>query len=112
MKLNINVKPIIFSATTKEQIVEKIEQYHMVSVGSTGNYLAPYPHLNRNTIRVYNLEKHRKVVERKVKKGKTSSEIVSRGHWVGYVYDIPKEFFKIGKLKVKQNYRNFIITKA
>lgn len=64
-------------------------------------------HTNEDTIRVYNLEKHRKVVHRTVVKGKKTSKIVKRGHWVAFVYDFPVTALEVVGLRVVQGERTF-----
>jgi hypothetical protein len=112
MKLTLNIRPVRVTATTRARVMSTIQGGHCVAMGSQGSYLAPYPGHNRDTVRVYNLEKRRKRVEITVhpRTKKVGRSVVSPAHWVGHYYDIPVEFLRLGRLRVRQLTRHFEIT--
>lgn len=114
MKLMLNVRPTRVTGTNRNQVMNAISGEHIPSVGTHGIYLTPYPGSRRETIRVYNLEKHNKRVERARSPGskKTKSVVVSPAHWVGHYYDIPVALLKLAGLRVEQRTRYFDIRSA
>lgn len=114
MKLMLNIRPTRVTSSNRNQVMNAISGGHMPSVGTHGIYLTPYPGSRRETIRVYNLEKHNKRVERyKVSgKKKMQSRVVKPAHWVGHYYDIPVALLKLAGLKVEQRTRYFDIKTA
>lgn len=109
MKLILDIKPIRTTSSTHDGVLEAIRTNHYFCIGSLGNYLQPYPNQNRDTVRVYNLEKRRKRVERYRTRGKkaTQSRVIKPAHWVGYYYDIPAQVLKMAGVKVSQTPRFF-----
>jgi hypothetical protein len=114
MKLMLDIPPVTVTGSSRNQVMSAINAEHMPSVGSNGIYLTPYPGSRRMTIRVYNLEKHRKKVERFRKRGKRDlqSRIIKPAHWVGRYYDIPVAALKLAKIKVCQETRFFRFVKG
>jgi len=113
MKIMLDIRPVTVTGSSRDQVMRTISSDHMPSVGSNGIYLTPYPGSSRVTIRVYNLEKHRKKVERFRKRGKRAlqSRIIQPAHWVGRYYDIPVAALKLAKIKVRQETRFFRFVK-
>lgn len=110
IKLNVNAQRV--TGRTKHEIVSKLRSTMvrgfgnrytnvLVSIKITGN--------EERVVRVYNLEKRRKVVVRSKpnKQGKKTSKVISPNHWVAHYYDIPASLLKLANLKVVQNNRNF-----
>lgn len=110
IKLNVNVRRV--TGRTKHEIVSKLQSTMvrgfgnrytnaLISIKITGN--------EEQVVRVYNIEKRRKVVVRSKpnKQGKKTSKVISPNHWVAHYYDIPVSVLKLAKLKVVQNNRNF-----
>ncbi len=112
MKFSFTLKPRIITGQTKHGLVSKIMANHVWTFSRNGSFLGPVVKSGqRSTLRVYNLEKHRKVVKRTIVNGKKKSEIVSPNHWVGFVYDIPLELIQLMEIKVIQDSRTFRIQK-
>lgn len=106
MRFNVNIKPMCVEAETKCDVIRKaIGTGRNWSTGTNGTGYVQ--RTNEDTIRVYNLEKHRKVVHRTVVKGKKTSKIVKRGHWVAFVYDFPVAALEAVGLRVVQGERTF-----
>lgn len=110
IKLNVNAQRV--TGRTKHEIVSKLQSTMvrgfgnrytnaLISIKITGN--------EEQVVRVYNIEKRRKVVVRSKpnKQGKKTSKVISPNHWVAHYYDIPVSVLKLAKLKVVQNNRNF-----
>lgn len=108
MRFNVNIKPMRVEAETKHDVTRKaIGSGRNWSTGTNG---VGYTKIGTSdTIRVYNLEKHRKVVHRTVVKGKKTSKIVKRGHWVAFVYDFPIAALEVVGLRVVQGERTFTL---
>ena len=113
MKINLKFPAKKTTAGTKRSVVAALS-YGKV-FGWSNNYSGALTPL-RNTgskdeeiVRVYNLEKRRKVVVRSKpnKQGKKTSKVISPNHWIAYYYDIPVVVLKLAKLKVVQHARNF-----
>lgn len=131
MKLTVNLTkfstPIGFTPasptqfgyyTSRVAIVRAISNGFAQAFGVNGgnyNYLAPIGR-GDGTIRVYTLEKRRKVTAVVVpKKGpidRKNRQVVRPAHWVGRVYDIPTSLLKALGLKVVQTPRTFHFVKA
>jgi hypothetical protein len=115
MKLTLNIQPVRVTSDSRARLVQTIQGSHTYSVGTLGTYLAPYPRYNQDTVRVYNLEKHRKKVQRLAadkKTGKTRSRVISAAHWVGQYYDIPVAFLRAARIQVRQETRYFRFVKV
>lgn len=113
MKINLSFPAKKTTASTKQAIISKLSS---LLVYSWGNYysgaLTPLRitgNKDEEVVRVYNLEKRRKVVVRSKpnKQGKKSSKVICPNHWVAHYYDIPVSVLKLAKLKVVQHARNF-----
>lgn len=128
MKLTVNLTkfstPIGFTPASPTQfgyyasrvaIVRAISSGFAQAFGTGGNYLAPIGR-GDGTIRVYTLEKRRKVTAVVVpKKGlidRKNRQVVRPAHWVGRVYDIPTSLLKALGLRVIQMPRTFHFVKA
>ena len=112
-------------ASTKAEVISIATANHRLTFSNIGTgYIVPGP--KTDYVRVFNLEKHRKVVEvlptnpktkaknaKNVKDGKEELKRVVKtpGHWVAYVYDIPVEVLKVNNLRVTIGFRNFKIVK-
>jgi hypothetical protein len=112
MNINLKFRPVRVTGSSRSTVMSAISGGHVYTMGSNGIYLAPYPGRDSGTIRVYNLEKHRKKVEivlnRKTKK--PSRRVVTPAHWVGHYYDLPLDLLRTAGLKVNQHTRYFEIT--
>lgn len=108
MRLHIDLKPRVVEARTKTELLSKIGNGYMHYFGTYGNGLS-----SKYKIRVYNLQKFNKKVERSVytKNGKVvkKSKVVSPKRWVANVYDFDMDLLRVLKLKVKQQNKNFIV---
>ena len=113
MQINLKIAKQTTTASTKRSIVAKLSYGKVYSWGN--NYSGTLTPFRRNgsndeeIVRVYNLEKRRKVVVRSKpnKQGKKTSKVISPNHWVAHYYDIPVSLLKLANLKVVQNNRNF-----
>lgn len=113
MQINLKIAKKTTTARTKRSIVAKLSYCKVYSWGN--NYsgtLTPFRitgSKDEEIVRVYNLEKRRKVVVRSKpnKQGKKTSKVISPNHWVAHYYDIPVYVLKLAKLKVVQHTRNF-----
>lgn len=106
MYINIKVKPIKYTATTKSQLLEKMKM-HGFSVGTYGETHSSG--MDKDRVRVYTCEKRRRktVQTRKPGSDKTKSSVVRNGHWVGCVYNISHSLLSAAGLKVKQENNTF-----
>lgn len=129
MKLTVNLTkfstPIGFTPASPTQFgyyASRVAIVRAISNGFSrafgvngGNYLVPN-WVGDGTIRVYTLEKRRKVVKVVVpKKGpidRKNRQVVRPAHWVGRVYDIPTSLLKALGLRVVQMPRTFHFVKA
>jgi hypothetical protein len=110
-------------ASTKDEVISLATANHQLTFFNLGaGYIVPGS--NPQYLRVFNLEKHRKVVEVLPTKAKAKNPpntkngkkeltrvVKTPGHWVAYVYDVPIEVLKINKLRVTIGNRNFKIIK-
>lgn len=107
MRLNINVKPIMYIGNSKMDIQRKLRGYGL-TISNFGTYISSDD--NKNAI-VINYHK----VNRKTKRTKTKtgykSKVINTAHWVGYVYHFNLDLLKATNLKVIQKSRNFEIVK-
>lgn len=115
MKLSIEFKPTSVTGSHNGAILSKIRGTrfsHMVT--SNGSFLCnTFAESANRTVRVYSIEKRRKKVKRvldKLDNKNVRSEVISRGCWVGYFYDIPFSIIKTMNLCVTQGTRTFTIT--
>jgi hypothetical protein len=111
MQLKLKLNPRQITARTQNEVLNRIRDRHLFSVGGLGNALTPYPGDRKDHVRVYSLEKRRKRVQRKDTKGGVITEVISRAHWVGHYYDIPASLLEAAGLKVIQEHRTFRIQK-
>lgn len=110
MQLNVKLRAIRVTASTRDEIFAVISKDHVHTIGAYGTYLSRLANGKSDTVRVYSIEKHRKIVSRKIVKNKTASSVViTPGHWVGHFYDIPVATLKAGNLRVRQGLRTFEI---
>ena len=113
MKLSLEFKPTGVMGSHHDAILSKIRGTkfsHMVT--ANGTFLCnTFDESAYRTVRVYSIEKRRKKVKRVLDNNNTvSSEVISRGCWVGYFYDIPLSIIKTMNLHVTQGTRTFTIT--
>ena len=117
MKLTINVKPTICTATTRNEINNKITRGKSYCSGAskTFSYSGYTDSLSvtKEKITVFNLHKvRRKVIQKKDKDNKTKSKVISASHWIAYVYNFDLNMLKaMGVKKITQKTRNFEIIK-
>ena len=111
MQLKLKLNPRQITARTQTEVLGKIRDRHLFSVGGLGSALTPYPGDRKDHVRVYSLEKRRKRVQRKDTKGGVITEVISRTHWIGIYYDIPASLLEAAGLKVIQEHRTFRIQK-
>lgn len=119
MQLKLKLNPRKITARTQVEVLSKIRDRHLFSVGAIGSALTPYPGDRKDHVRVYSLEKRRKKVERHrvagkmvngtKLTGKTVSKVISPAQWVGIYYDIPASLLEAAGLKVVQDHRTFVI---
>lgn len=122
MKIVINLKPVIVKARTRRELVNKIGVHsgfhHVVAGGKDVSFNALMKTDRRNSdnavVRVYNLEKRRKKVERlghatlaqrSGKRPKLTSRVIEPAHWVAYVYTLPRSVVA----EARQYARNFTL---
>lgn len=113
MKLSIEFKPTSVTGSHNGAILSKIRGTkfsHMVT--ANGSFLCnTFAESADRTVRVYSIEKRRKKVKRVLdNNNNVRSEVISRGCWVGYFYDIPFSIIKTLNLRVTQGTRTFTIT--
>jgi hypothetical protein len=122
MKVTVNVPGIkyvkhyadnVVAKTTKAHVIRKIQGTLVAGFGMYGTGFVASAHKDRDFVRVYNIEKRRKVVKvvtdpKKLKKG-IKREIVTPSHWVVTYYDFPLELLKVAKIRVVQGTRTFKI---
>ena len=110
MKFSISVSPAIVTSSTKDSLIQKITGNRHCSFGNSGNGLCSS---FSNTIRVYNIEKHRAKKKYTGRKhdglnGKVrNTKILKHGHTIAYVYDFDINLLSLVGIKVKQYSRNF-----
>lgn len=138
MELKLNIKPTKYVAGSHAEILRMVRggSYAWCGSGGSGYSFSGFSRSlydrNDTMVRVYSLEKHRKVVKLldKPKKltakqkrdmmnaypsrtpaddGMLRREVVWPAKWVAFVYDIPMEMIKLCGLDVKQGNRTFTI---
>lgn len=96
MYLSLKFKANAVTGSSKQHILSKIKTtmyYSFVhTYGSYGNFCSA--RRNDNLVRLYSIQKHRKVVTRVRKNNKTISTVVSPAHWSGHYYDVPYDVIK------------------
>lgn len=110
MKIEIHVKTMRVTASSKPAIIARIKGNLVQTFGTYGNYLSGIAQTNK-TVRVYNIEKRNKKVSRKRIGEKTVSKVLYASHWMGYYYDIPVNLLELANLRVEQHTRHFTISK-
>ena len=122
MKITVNVPGSKYAKHYADNVVAKTTKAHVIRgiqgtlVGGFGTYgtgFVTFVYKDRDFVRVYNIEKRRKVVKvvtdsKKLKKG-IKREIVTPSHWVATYYDFPLELLKVAKIRVVQGTRTFKI---
>lgn len=116
MNINIKVVPIKYTASTKADLLSKIDRQFAVTVGNFGIALKGMFDYNRDKIRVYNLHKvnakydHSAKFKSGPRKGQRKPSVKVRdSQWIAYVYDLDRTLLNLAKLQVTQNHRNFTI---
>ncbi len=124
MEISVKVKPRLVSAESREALLN-------IVIGNYGRTYDRHHRANRKfsrggtespVVRVYNLHKiNTKYRQIKYKhdndmtgavKGRTrKTELVRKGEWIAYVYDIDVALLKAAGLVVTQHTRNFKIKK-
>lgn len=123
MKLQINIKPRIVEARTKDELIRKIRNNDGFCISTKyGSGI----HMRRNlrddphTIRAYNIERHRpKKIQAKTKaksnvfNGKDGTvrktKIVKAAFWRAYVYDFKVEVMHLFDISIAQSTNTFKI---
>lgn len=112
MNLSIKIGPRRFTGRTKSILVSNITTGKCFAVGyKNGIEYSGYTNfmsITEDSVRVFNLVKHRRKAVRN-KKGKTIKS--TPGYWEAYVYDFPIDLLNVLGLSVKQNNRNFTLYK-
>lgn len=113
MIARIEIKPRKVTATTKQELIEKIRglsfRYCLYN-GTNGAYYdydkRQYHLYNANKIR-RKTKQIKRVIKSGVNKGNvaTKTEVIRHGHWEAFVYAIPMSMVS----NVKQNSRNFTV---
>jgi len=104
MRIVINVKPNVVSGTSKDDILGKLNMGGCRIDKNGSRYSVFSDSRDKTSIIGINFEKHRKKVKI-LKNGKR--KIITRGHWIAYVYNFTK-FSNI--VNIQQNNRNFSFT--
>jgi hypothetical protein len=108
MYLHVKLKPRVLTAPNREQIWRDATRGTIFTVGTHGVYRVSLDkNLKDSFVRVINFEKRRKKVERTIVKGKKVSSVISRAHWVAFVYDIPVVLINAMNVRVYQENRTF-----
>jgi len=127
MRITLTLKPKVMTADTKQDLLRKIsgssiwnrnydDSFREQSTGSVKGLIKGRANGTKfdGTVRMYNLQKLRrktktttKLVTRGKDKGtvKKTLDVIRRGHWVAYVYDIPYNMVN----SAKQYDRNFTL---
>lgn len=113
MNLSIKIVPIRVTERTKSILVNVITSGKCICFGckngvSYNGYSSIHRSSSDDTIRVFNLVKHRRKAVRD-KNGKTIK--ATPAYWEAYVYDFSLELLRIMGLNVRQNRRNFVLYK-
>ena len=109
MEVKIEIKPMRFTASTKDELINKISNngsYCWICGGGL-NYSYLGHLIDENTVRVYNLQKYK---TKKKNVNKKHYQLVRKLYWEAFVYDIPIDLLRLGKLRVTQYARNFELT--
>lgn len=119
MELRFKVTPYIVTKYSREEIVNSVYQMNNIGIACFtmnsryGHYFGQYKDKHNNEfIIVFNIQKFNKKTKQtqkvdKTGKNITTSEIVRRKHFVGYIYKIPKIWLDITENKVIQKNYNF-----
>lgn len=119
MKLRIKVTPTIVTKNTRDEIVDSVYKMNNTGIGCItmssryGHFFGQYKDkLNNEFIIVFNIQKFNKKTKQtqkvdKTGKNITTSEIIRRKHFVGYIYKIPKIWLDFTENKVIQKNYNF-----
>lgn len=119
MKLRIKVTPTIVTKNTRDEIVDSVYKMNNIGIGCItissryGHFFGQYKDkLNNEFIIVFNIQKFNKKTKQtqkvdKTGKNITTSEIIRRKHFVGYIYKIPKIWLDFTENKVIQKNYNF-----
>lgn len=124
MEIRVKVKPRKVYGVSRGELLSRVLSNH--SWCRTGNALAHCPLFGDKkdkTVRVYNLHKinskYRQIKYKNTNpktgavKGRTrTTELVRKGEWIAYVYDLDLALLRTAGLKVKQGTRNFTIEKV
>ena len=108
--LNLKLKPRRINSETKDGLISKIVHDHAYT---TVNGTLVLINRDRDTIRLYNMQKYnRKSEQIKHKsgenKGRTKRSVVARySFWEAHVYDIPLSLIKDHKIKIAEYKRHF-----
>lgn len=125
MKIFVTMKPIKFTAPTKEGVFRKSGLSQMVrAFGTYGNYYAPVLRRQKQFAYVFTLEKHRSKFKQSKKKIKnpdtdspfvmitsTHSKKVRDKQWIMYLYKIDLQLLEVAGLRVNQNLRTYTLEK-
>ena len=104
MRLHFDVKPKVIKGNSKSDILNKAGLCGWIMDSNGSRHSLTTILTNKTTIYAVNFEKHRKKVKL-LKKG--HRKIISRGHWIGYIYDFTKF---VDVIKIDQRQRTFIIS--
>ena len=124
MEIRVKVKPRKVYGVSREELLSRILNNHAWCM--TGSSIAHRPLFGGDrdkTIRVFNLHKvntkYRQIKYKSTNpktgavKGRTrTTELVRKGEWIAYVYDLDLALLRAAGLKVKQGTRNFTIEKV
>lgn len=109
MRINLKLKPYIYTGKTKKEVLSKFTAYGY-TLSSIGSYKTD---LTSKNIVAYNLIKEKaKYKQYKYKSGKKKgmykeSKLIKSAKWTAYVYKINKDFAKSIGLQICQKERNF-----
>ena len=102
------IKPRKVTATTKQELIEKIRGLSFRYCFYNGTNGAYYDY-DKSMYHLYNANKIRRKTKqtKRVIKGNvaTKTEVIRHGHWEAFVYAIPMSMVS----NVKQNSRNFTV---
>lgn len=126
MKISVTMKPIKFTAPTKEGVFRKSGLLSMVKTSGThGNYYTPaLRQHNHRFAYFFALEKQRtkfKQSKKKIKNPDTDSpfDMITSTHskkvrdkqWIMYLYKIDLQLLEVAGLRVNQNLRTYTLEK-
>ena len=109
MRLSLNIKPIQFEGRTKKEVMRKAVGARCFTVSSFGAGYASISSQGVTVVRVFNLEKRRKRVQRSVVRGNRVTKVLRRTHWVCYAYDFPSAVLTALGVAVMQGHRTFTV---